>query len=632
MEAPRGAAGADGEKGSQITAPKATCVAGWQSKTHRGIPRCPARAIDRPAGEGIECRYLGDKGECMKVAGKIAFWVVLAGGLTAVRAEARPLQDAQPGQTETKPASKKNSKNEKKRQKDLMKELAPAYKKWLNEDVVYIITPEERKAFLELSTNEEREQFIEQFWLSRDPTPDTPENEFKEEHYRRIAYANEHFSSGIPGWKTDRGRIYIIWGPPDEIEAHPSGGTYDRPADEGGGTTSTYPFEDWRYRYLEGLGENVELEFVDPSESGEYHLTMDPSEKDALLDVPGAGLTEMEAMGLASKSQRFDNTDGTHLALPIGMRPESMDEFTRLEQFSKIQQAPPVKFKDLEAVVSQRIVRNQMQFDYRFDYLRVTDDTVLVPITVEVPNKQLSFQEKDGVQTAALNMFGRITSLSGRVVQTFEDTVTKDTPDSLLQQSLKGSAIYQKAVPLRPGLYRLDIVVKDVNSGNVGALNTRLAVPHYDDDKLSSSTLILADEIQRVSSKNLGVGQFVLGDVKVRPRLDAAFTSDGHMGIFLQVYNLKTDDKTHKNDVSIQYSVLKDNQSVLHFGQDSEKLGQRGDEVTLENALTLGALAPGKYKLQVNVTDNISKQTISPTADFTVKAPPVAAAKVAATK
>jgi GWxTD domain-containing protein len=571
----------------------------------------------------------------MRLATKFAFSALLAGGLLW-QAEAGPRQDQQAQQPAAqdqanqatqdaaKPAT--NDKTKKKREKDLMRELAPAYKKWLNEDVVYIISPEERRAFLELSTNEERETFIENFWLRRDPTPDTPENEFKEEHYRRIAYANEHFSSGIPGWKSDRGRIYIIWGKPDEIQSHPSGGTYDRPMGEGGGTTSTYPFEDWRYRYLEGIGENVELEFVDPSGSGEFHLTEDPSEKDALLNIPGAGLTEMEAMGLASKTARFNNTDGTHLAQPVGMRPAEMDEFSRLELYSKIQQAPPVKFKDLEAVVTQRIVRNQMQFDYRFDYLRVTDDTVLVPISVEVPNKQLSFQGKDGVQTAALNIFGRITSLSGRVVQTFEDTVTKDTPNSLLQQSLKGSSIYQKAVPLRPGLYRLDIVVKDVNSGNVGALNTRLSVPHYDEDKLSSSTLILADQIERVSSKNLGVGQFVLGDVKVRPKLDAAFQGNGNMGIFLQVYNVKVDDKTHKNDVTIHYSVLKDNQSVLHFDQASDKLGQRGDELTLENALTLGSLTPGKYKLQVDVTDNVSKQTITPTADFSVTAPKAAVA------
>ena len=549
------------------------------------------------------------------------FGLAVAGLSTSLAFGKPPQQDQATAQDKTNKAKdSQDSKERKRRDRELIKELASPYKKWLNEDVVYIITSEEREAFLRLATNEEREQFIEQFWLRRDPTPDTEENEFKEEHYRRIAYANEHFASGIPGWKTDRGRTYIMWGPADEVESHPSGGSYDRPPEEGGGETSTYPFEKWRYRYLEGIGNEVILEFVDPTMSGEYHLTMDPSEKDALTNVPGAGLTEMEAMGLASKADRFNNTDGTHLAQPIGMRPASMGEFERLELYAKIQQPPPVKFKDLEAVVTSRIVRNQINFDYHFDYVRITGDTVLVPITVQIPNRQMSFQEKDGVQSATMNLFARITGLTGRVVQTFEDVINHPVPDSLLQQDLKGYSIYQKAVPLRPGLYRLDIVLKDVNSGNVGAVNTRLGVPRFDEDKLAASSLILADQIQRVSSKDIGVGQFVLGDVKVRPKLDGVFHPEDHMGIFMQVYNLKVDEKTHKSDATIQYRVIKDNQTVQKFDQSSDKLPEHGEQLNLENVLTLGALSPGKYKLEIQVTDNIAKQTISPSADFTVKA------------
>jgi GWxTD domain-containing protein len=530
--------------------------------------------------------------------------------------------DAKP-QTDAKPDSKQNEKERKRRERALEKELASPYKKWLEEDVVYIITPEERGAFLRLQTNEEREQFIEQFWLRRNPDPDSPENTFKEEHYRRIAYTNEHYASGIPGWKTDRGRIYIMWGPPDEVESHPSGGSYERPSSEGGGETSTYPFEDWRYRYLEGIGNDVNLEFVDPTMTGEYHLTMDPSEKDALLYVPGAGLTMMESMGLASKTSRFNNTDGTHMAQPLGGQPESYEEFTRLELYAKIQQAPPVKFKDLEAVVTSRLVRNQVSFDYRFDFLRITGDTVLVPISIQIPHRQMSFQEKEGIQSATMNLFARITTLSGRIVQTFEDTIKQDVPSALLQQSLKGHSIYQKAVPLSPGLYRLDIVLKDVNSGNVGVVNTRLGVPHYEEDKLSSSSLILADQIQRVSSHDIGLGQFVLGDVKVRPKMDSTFATNEHLGIFLQVYNLKVDDKTHKPDAAVEYRVMKekDPTPVLKMNESGDQLGERGEELTLEKALTIGALAPGKYKLEIQVTDNLSKETITPTADFTVKAP-----------
>jgi GWxTD domain-containing protein len=556
------------------------------------------------------------------------FGIVAAGLVVAPRGSSQEQQQDQTDKNAAKKAAKARAKSE----KDLKRELDSQYRKWLDEDVVYIISPEERSSFLHLATNEEREQFIEAFWQRRNPDPESADNTFKEEHYRRIAYANEHFASGIPGWKTDRGRIYIMWGPADEVQSHPSGGSYDRPASEGGGETSTYPFEDWRYRYLEGIGENVEIEFVDPTMSGEYKLTMDPSEKDALLYVPGAGLTEMESMGLASKTSRFNNTDGTHLAQPLGMTPETMNEFSRLDLYAKIQQAPPVKFKDLEAVVTSRLVRDQVKFDYRWYFLRITSDTVLVPITVQIPTRQLSFQQKSGVDTATVNLFARITTLSGRIVQTFEDTVRRDVPASLLQQALVVPSIYQKAVPLSPGLYRLDIVLKDVNNGNVGVVNTRLAVPRFEDDQLSSSSLILADQILPVSSKDIGLGQFVLGDVKVRPKLDASFAANDGMGVFLQVYNLKVDDKTHKADVSVQYRVMKEKATdpVLKFDIPKEKLPEHGEELTLENIITLGSLPPGPYKLEVSVTDNLAKQTITPAMAFTVKASTSAAASASA--
>jgi GWxTD domain-containing protein len=530
-----------------------------------------------------------------------------------------PAQDAP--DPKAPPVPQKLDKEQKRKIKKSLKELDTPYKQWLNEDVVYIISPEERQAFLQLETNEEREQFIEQFWLRRSNNPDLPDNDFKEEHYRRIAYANEHFASGIPGWKTDRGRMYIMWGPADEVESHPTGGTYDRPMEEGGGSTSTYPWETWRYRYMEGIGENVIWEFVDPSGSGEYHLTMDPSEKDALLHVPGAGLSLLESMGMASKTDRFTRSDGTNLPTSLGGQPASMNEFNRLEQYSKAFKPPAVKYKDLEAIVTARIVRDQLHFNWRTDYLKVTNDTVLVPVTVQIPNNQLSFESKEGVHSATLNIFGRVSTLTGRVVQTFEDPVSRDFPESLFQRSLKLQSIYQKAVPLRPGLYRLDIVIKDVKSGNVGVINSRLQVPRYDDETLEASSLILADQLEHVPAKQIGTGQFVLGSSKVRPKLDGEFPANEKLGIYMQVYNLKPDEKTHKSNATFQYTVKKGNEQVMQFKETSEEMKQTGEQVTIERLLPLATLAPGKYSLEVIATDTLSNKTVSKSADFIVKAP-----------
>ena len=516
----------------------------------------------------------------------------------------------------------------KKNLRKLEKELATPYKKWLEEEVPYIISDEERSAFLQLQTNEEREQFIEAFWQRRDPTPDTVENEFKEEHYRRIAYANERFSSGIPGWRTDRGRIYIMWGKPDQIESHSAGSQYNRPMTEGGGQTSVYGFDDWTYHYMEGIGQNITIEFVDPTGTGEYHITMDPGEKDALAKIPGAGPSMLESMGLSNRSARFTRSDGSTAPLGLGQINgggglESQNEFTRLEQFAKVQAPPPVKFKDLEEVVSSRILRNQISFDYRFDFMRITGDTILVPVTVQIQNKQMTFRDHDGVQSASLNLFGRISSMTGRVIQTFEDVIQRDFPDSLLEPSLKGFSIYQKAVPLRPGLYKLDLVIKDVNSGNVGVVNTRLAVSPIPDDKLEASSLILADQMEPVSSKDVGVGQFVLGSTKVRPKLDAEFHADQALDVYLQFYNLKVDDKTHKNNVSLDFKVTQGDQTVSHEVKTGDQLQQNGEQITFEQVIAPKTLAPGKYKMEIQATDLVANQTVSRTADFTVTPPAV---------
>src|SRR3984957_15784849 len=344
-------------------------------------------------------------------------------------------------ETVAKPLTEKQKR---KQAEKLRKELETPYKKWLNEDVVYIITDEERAAFKRLASDEERESFIESFWLRRDPTPDTEENEFKEEHYRRIAYANDHYASGIPGWKSDRGRIYIMYGPPDENESHPSGGSYERPAEEGGGETSTYPFEQWRYRYIEGIGSNIIIEFVDTTMSGEYHMTMDPSEKDALLYVPGAGLTLSEQMGLSTKTSRFNNTDGTHLGQPLGGQPESMNEFSRLEQLAKLQKPPAIKYKDLEASVNTRITFNILPMRVQVDYVRVTNSTVIANITIQFDNKDLQFSNKEGVQKAIVHVLGRVTSMTRRPINTFEHEVSIDAPMELPQKIPAQQSIYQE--------------------------------------------------------------------------------------------------------------------------------------------------------------------------------------------
>jgi len=518
-------------------------------------------------------------------------------------------------------------KQKKENAKSLKQELGKTYKKWLDEDVRWIISDEERAAFKQLSNDEERDQFIEGFWQRRDPTPDTVENEFKEEHYARIAYANEHFAAGIPGWKSDRGRMYIMYGKPDEIESHPSGGNYERPMEEGGGSTSTFPFEQWRYRYLEGVGQEVIIEFVDTCMCGEYHMTMDRSEKDALLMTPGGGLTQYEQMGLSNKADRFNGGGLERLGKGPFNQNDQSKQYDRLEQWAKLNKPPTVKFKDLEELVSHKISVNLMPFDVRADFVRVTGDTVLVPVTIQVKNRDVTFVNKDGVQRGTINIFGRVTTLTGRIAQTFEDTVQMDIPAELLPKETENSHVYWKALPLRPGRYRFDIVVKDVNGDRAGSWSRGVQVPDYAEDKLASSSLIVADNMEPVAAKNVGTGMFVIGTTKVRPRVASAdgkpviFKRNQKLNFWMQIYNLGVDEKTHKPSATIEYDVTNaaTNKQVIKSVESTDQMGNVGDQMTLQKTLSAANLGPGIYRIQIKVNDNISKQKVDPSATFAVE-------------
>jgi len=526
---------------------------------------------------------------------------------------------AAPAQRETvaKPMTERQKKAAENR---LKKELETPYKKWLNEEVTYIITDEERKAFSRLQTDEERQQFIEQFWFRRDPTPDTEENEYREEHYRRIAYANDRFASGIPGWKTDRGRIYIAFGPPDEREEHPSGGTYDRPIEEGGGTTTTFPFEKWRYRYIDNIGNDVNIEFVDTTMTGEFHMTMDPSEKDALTNVPGAGLTLYEQLGLADKADRFNRTDGTRLGTGNMPMPARMNVFDRLDQFAKLQKPPEVKFKDLEAAISSNIKYNLLPMRVRTDFIPVTAASVLTNVTLQFERKDLQFKQKEGLSQAAVNIYARVTSMSRRPVNYFEDVVTVDIPTELLQQAVNGASVYQKTIPLAPGRYRLNVVAKDIVGGNMTTYETAIDVPHFEDDQLGTSSLILADVMEKVPTKSIGTGQFVIGTTKVRPRMTESFKRDEKMGIYLQLYNFEADEKTHKPEGTVQYEIMKAGSAtpVFEFSEEVGALQGGASQIVIEKLLPLQSLEPGQYTLKVKVVDKKRNQTVTPSATFTV--------------
>jgi GWxTD domain-containing protein len=519
---------------------------------------------------------------------------------------------------------------ERERVKNTKAELKGEYKKWLDEDVRWIITDEEARAFKSLANDEERDQFIEQFWLRRNPNPDSPENEFRDEHYARIAYANEHFAAGKPGWMTDRGHIYIAYGKPDSIDSHPSGGSYERPMEEGGGNTSTFPFETWHYRYLEGVGDNIDIEFVDTCMCGDYHATIDRSEKDALKHVPGAGQTLYEQTGQAKQSDRFAGGGLEQLGNgPLSSMQQSK-QFDRLDTFAKLFAPPPVKFADLDQFLTSSKILNgpPFLFDVRTDYVKLTNDTVMVPLTLQIRNGDITYSSKDGDSVGTVNILGRVSNINHRVIQTFEDTVKVETPSDLLARAKNNLSVYWKALPLPPGRYKVEIAIKDVNNpDHVGIWRRSLDVPKFDEDRLASSSLILADQMERVPSKDVGTGNFVIGNTKLRPRVPptistpVTFHRAQNLNFWMQVYNLGISDSTKKNDATIEYQILDlaTNKQILDVQDSAGKLNPNADQLTLEKTMPLASLEPGRYQVTIKVNDGVSKQQIAQSAPFIVE-------------
>jgi GWxTD domain-containing protein len=580
----------------------------------------------------------------MKLTGRTLVYAALSCGLASIptcRLSAQQTAPpASPSQPQAQPAPsqdqdpdlRKRERTDKEKfqaNKALKGELHGAYKTWLNQDVVWIISDEEARAFKSLSNDEERDAFIENFWLRRNPNPDSPENEFREEHYRRIAYANEHFAAGKPGWKTDRGHIYISFGKPDSIDSHPSGGSYQRPIEEGGGETSTFPFEIWHYRYLEGIGENIDLEFVDTCQCGDYHFTIDRGEKDALLHVPGAGQTQWEEMGMAKKADRFKGGFENLGTGPMSSS-QASKEFDRIELAAKLFAPPPVKFTDLDNFISEHKLLNgpPFPFDVRTDYVKVTESTVLVPITVQLRNRDITFVTKDNVSKGFVNILIKVTTLTHRTVQTQEDTVSIEEPAELLEKKLDQRSIYWKALPLLPGLYRLDIAIKDVNNpDHVGIFGRSLEVPTFHDEKLATSSLILGDEMRTVSSREIGEGNCVIGNTHICPRVMANaatpvnFKRNQALNFWMQVYNLGIDDATKSNQATVTYEIVDtaNNAVVFEKQMESKDLGAHSDQLTVEKTLPMAGLQPGKYKVTIKINDTISKQEIAQSAPFVVE-------------
>jgi len=305
-------------------------------------------------------------------------------------------------------------------------------------------------------------------------------------------------------------------------------------------------------------------------------------------------------------------------------------QFDRIDLMAKIMAPPPIKFQDLEQfMASSKILTGPpFLFDVRTDYVKVTNDTVIVPITVQIKNSDITFNTKDGVSEGKVEIQGRVSNMTHKIVQTFGDNLTVPSPSELLAAKQKQASVYWAALALRPGLYKVDIAIKDVNNpDHIGHQTFAVNVPRYDDDTLGHSSLILADQMYRVPSKEIGAGAFTIGDTHVRPRVGSGgpsvppkFSRAQDLNFWMQVYNLGIDEKSKQNNATIEYQItdLDTQKAVLDAQESTTKMSPNAEQLTLEKSLPLASLQPGMYQVSIKVNDGVTKQQTEATEKFSV--------------
>jgi GWxTD domain-containing protein len=475
------------------------------------------------------------------------------------------------------------------------------FKDWPNE-VAAIITEAEINAYKKLKTDDEREQFIATFWRRRDTDPDTEENEYKDQYYERIAYANEHFASGKPGWLTDRGRIYLKWGKPDEIEAHPAGGQYQRADYEGEGSTAVYPFERWFYRNLPGVRSGVEIEFVDPSGTGEYRIARNPFEKEAgPFSANGANPGNTGDFGMRNYRREQDSP------------------FNVIELIKDLDAPPPLPLNanGINRRDTPVAEDNVLSVEIKPAFFPQSDGRVVTAFAIQADNRELVFRDSGGLQVARLNIFGKVLNVTDRKVGAFEDSVTTTATAAELAEARDRKSIYGRAVILTPGKYRIDVMVRDIASGARGFEQLAFTVPRLEPTKLQTSSIVLAAKLESLKDQ-VGGGQFAIGTMKVVPNLSAVYHRGEPVGIYLQVYNVGTDQTTLLPAVDVEYVLLKDGQELKRQAEDWRGLSDAGQRVTLARLIASEGLAPGKYEIQVRIRDHVTSQELAPSVEFTV--------------
>jgi GWxTD domain-containing protein len=535
--------------------------------------------------------------------------------------------------------------------------LPEKYKKWLNEEVPFIISENERSVFLTLRTDEERENFIKTFWKRRDPTPDTPVNEFREEHYRRIAYAEKNYFEGRAGWRTDRGRVYIMFGPPDFQETNPGGGRgfiFGAQA-----ATAEFPAEVWTYRNIVGEKANigrVDFTFVNYYNAGSYQLTSNPALANALRNISTparyAGYNDMPyeegqqrtpAIEAARSAKEYENPmqQLTLLAELTQSRGQVLEAVERSERLRR-----------LKGVVTTTESLSSLNFYAKEEYFMGSGGMTYVPVSIEVAAKDLSFKKNEDKYSGRVSFYIEVKDEKATLYQG-SDRLEMNLREETYNRRIADYYQYAQSLNLKPGEYFIHIVVWDETNGNVGYVDKRITVPSFGANEFSLSEIVLARDIKVtqpqeekvvIDSKDLPAlksleakgmkvpdkiqlnqkqkGPFTFGNLEINPNTLGEYTKNNELIFFYQIYNLTFDPTQNMAKLLIEHEIWKADKLITVIDPPQETqipIAKKTPGLNSGARYNLSAFEPGKYTLLVRVKDIFSEKTLEKKVDFRVK-------------
>jgi GWxTD domain-containing protein len=494
-----------------------------------------------------------------------------------------------------------------KRFEDLDEEEAAEF--WLEEIASYIITKSEREVFKSLTASDERVQFIEGFWRRRDPTPETPENEYQTEHYRRLAYVNKFFGSGRPGFRTDMGRMYILLGPPDIIDSDPMGRQMHQ-----------YPTEVWIYRRPAHprLPPNMEIAFVDKYLTGEYELTFNllkdadaTRQLEALMDEPyhdAATISEMRAWN-------FGRTGTVHYG------EAGLHELERINELALVSQIPERQLQPLAAEVRSRFSfgGGALEGERRVEFYRANDGLVTVPVTIRIPYKDFTFLEKPDQVESRIDVFGRILDADGGVIDEFDRQETLAVPRDQIERLSKEFLLYQLIFQSPPGEYQLELALRDNASNTVRTAAETLRVPDFSRPSLFLSSVVLADQIVKLDPPPPAGKKepFQFGEFEAVPNFTRTFSSRGALNVYFEAYNLAVDEQG-KNSLKLSYRFERD---AARYREVPAAYLYPTDQRqrSIMSAIPLKDFTPGEYAVVITLTDEVAGESATIRESFLVK-------------